>query len=253
MKAIETKYKGYRFRSRLEARWAVFFDALGIKWEYEPEGYDLGEAGWYLPDFMIYIGNNSAPVWFEVKGKKATKDDIKKLEFLCDATNTHGFIASGTMDCPTVKISRKGLAEVSGAIIHHRAPMSATVTSTNVTSNQAEDIRSFEKTLICGFYEDGYGNIDIDHLYEDDTDKCPDLNHKAHIFVKGNKGDYLDIVPAIAEISGQDKVAMTRKIHEDWSLSVGFNTGSGRYYRSKRLRSAFNRARSARFEHGETP
>lgn len=25
---IETEYKGYRFRSRLEARWAVFFDTL---------------------------------------------------------------------------------------------------------------------------------------------------------------------------------------------------------------------------------
>lgn len=33
IKPIETKYKGYRFRSRLEARWAVFFDALGISWE----------------------------------------------------------------------------------------------------------------------------------------------------------------------------------------------------------------------------
>lgn len=27
IKAIDTYYKGYRFRSRLEARWAVFFDA----------------------------------------------------------------------------------------------------------------------------------------------------------------------------------------------------------------------------------
>ncbi len=53
IKAIETQYKGYRFRSRLEARWAVFFDALGIEWEYEKEGYDLGEAGWYLPDFWL--------------------------------------------------------------------------------------------------------------------------------------------------------------------------------------------------------
>ena len=35
LKAIETEYKGYRFRSRLEARWAVFFDACGVKWEYE--------------------------------------------------------------------------------------------------------------------------------------------------------------------------------------------------------------------------
>lgn len=53
MKAIETQYKGYRFRSRLEARWAVLLDALDIKWEYEFEGYDLGEAGWYLPDFWL--------------------------------------------------------------------------------------------------------------------------------------------------------------------------------------------------------
>lgn len=60
---IETKYKGYRFRSRLEARWAVFFDTLGIKWEYESEGYDLGEAGWYLPDFWL----PEFMIWVEIK------------------------------------------------------------------------------------------------------------------------------------------------------------------------------------------
>lgn len=53
LKAIETGYKGYRFRSRLEARWAVFFDAMRVGWEYEREGFDLGEAGLYLPDFWI--------------------------------------------------------------------------------------------------------------------------------------------------------------------------------------------------------
>lgn len=40
-KAVQTEYKGYLFRSRLEARWAVFFDTLGIQWEYEPEGIVL--------------------------------------------------------------------------------------------------------------------------------------------------------------------------------------------------------------------
>lgn len=53
IKAIQTFYKGYKFRSRLEARWAVFFDALGLKWEYEPEGYELPDGSWYLPDFRI--------------------------------------------------------------------------------------------------------------------------------------------------------------------------------------------------------
>jgi hypothetical protein len=38
MKAIETLYRGYRFRSRTEARWAVFFDKLGLRWDYEEEG-----------------------------------------------------------------------------------------------------------------------------------------------------------------------------------------------------------------------
>lgn len=49
---IETIYRGYRFRSRLEARWAVFFDASGIKWSYENEGYKVNGRG-YLPDFWL--------------------------------------------------------------------------------------------------------------------------------------------------------------------------------------------------------
>lgn len=67
MKAIETKYKGCRFRSRLEARWAVFFDALGIKWEYEPEGFELDDVGTrYLPDFWL-PGFNSDGLYVEIK------------------------------------------------------------------------------------------------------------------------------------------------------------------------------------------
>ena len=52
IKAIETVYKGFRFRSRLEARWAVFFDQFGLRWEYEREGYDLDGVR-YLPDFWL--------------------------------------------------------------------------------------------------------------------------------------------------------------------------------------------------------
>lgn len=70
IKAIETSYRGYRFRSRLEARWAVFFDALGIKWEYEAEGFDLGEAGWYLPDFRL----PELHLWVEIKPTDDTND-----------------------------------------------------------------------------------------------------------------------------------------------------------------------------------
>lgn len=82
IKAIETQYKGYRFRSRLEARWAVFFDALGIEWEYEPEGYDLGEAGWYLPDFWF----PQFQVWGEVKARDLEFIELEKCYALSKMT-----------------------------------------------------------------------------------------------------------------------------------------------------------------------
>ena len=53
VKPIQTKYSGHKFRSRLEARWAVFFNNLNVKWGYEMEGYDLGDGVCYLPDFWL--------------------------------------------------------------------------------------------------------------------------------------------------------------------------------------------------------
>lgn len=52
MQPIETHYAGCRFRSRLEARWAVFFDAHRWSWEHEPQGFAV--AGGYLPDFRVW-------------------------------------------------------------------------------------------------------------------------------------------------------------------------------------------------------
>lgn len=71
MRAIDTVYGGYRFRSRLEARWAVFFDSLGLQWDYEPEGFEL-DAGRYLPDFRVVYpgkcaGDGRRVWWFECK------------------------------------------------------------------------------------------------------------------------------------------------------------------------------------------
>ena len=85
---IRTEYKGYLFRSRLEARWAVFFDALGVKWEYEPEGYDLGDGLLYLPDFLLHgVTVNHAykqinrDIYVEVKGRMTDLDGLKIRRF----------------------------------------------------------------------------------------------------------------------------------------------------------------------------
>ncbi len=50
-KIIETFYNGYHFRSRNEARWAVFFDNIRLQYRYEFEGFDLNGLR-YLPDFF---------------------------------------------------------------------------------------------------------------------------------------------------------------------------------------------------------
>lgn len=84
IKPIETIYNGYRFRSRLEARWAVFFDACGVRWEYEPEGYDLGDGIYYLPDFLLHgvDGRDGGDLYVEVKGNMTPADAEKILRFV---------------------------------------------------------------------------------------------------------------------------------------------------------------------------
>ena len=64
-RAIETHYRGCHFRSRLEARWAVFFQTLGVPWHYEPEGFKLSSGQWYLPDFLVRLKGSS--LWIEIK------------------------------------------------------------------------------------------------------------------------------------------------------------------------------------------
>jgi hypothetical protein len=82
IKAIETRYKGYRFRSRLEAKWAIFFDSLGVAWEYEKEGFELPNREYYLPDFWL----PDMQLWAEVKPKDLTDREMRKLVTLAEGT-----------------------------------------------------------------------------------------------------------------------------------------------------------------------
>lgn len=71
--AKPTTYNGYLFRSKLEAKWAVFFDRLGKPYEYEPEAFRCNDGSQYTPDFylpelMIRIfGSEKAGAYLEVK------------------------------------------------------------------------------------------------------------------------------------------------------------------------------------------
>lgn len=82
IRPIETEYHGCRFRSRLEARWAVFFDALEWIWDYEPEGFEIPGIGGYLPDFEITNPDNGHKTYFEVKPIPPTPEEVIKLALL---------------------------------------------------------------------------------------------------------------------------------------------------------------------------
>jgi hypothetical protein len=76
IKAIPTVYKDTYFRSRLEARWSVFFDALEIGWDYEPEHFKVGHYH-YLPDFRL----EGIDAWIEIKPaeKQLSAEEIGKI------------------------------------------------------------------------------------------------------------------------------------------------------------------------------
>jgi len=58
-RSYPTSYNGSRFRSRLEAKWAAFFDLIGWRWTYEPF-----DTSGYIPDFAIH--GQATPLLVEV-------------------------------------------------------------------------------------------------------------------------------------------------------------------------------------------
>jgi hypothetical protein len=93
--AIPTSYRGVTFRSRLEARWAVFYDALGVEWHYEHEGYQLS-SGWYLPDF--WLPNVNGGCFVEIKPEPGHGEEHCRA--LANASSRTVFLFHGEVTCP---------------------------------------------------------------------------------------------------------------------------------------------------------
>ncbi len=84
-KAIETTYKGYRFRSRLEARWAVFLSEVGLLWSYETEGFDLDGLR-YLPDFKVDAWHAFVEVKPDRRPTAEEEEKARRLAWAADET-----------------------------------------------------------------------------------------------------------------------------------------------------------------------
>ena len=224
---IETRYKGYRFRSRLEARWAVFFDTLGVQWEYEKEGYDLGEAGWYLPDFWL----PKYHLFVEVKGGKISEGDQAKL----DAFGArHYVVVIGDIPDPGKKPPYEQNAR--GVDI----PIDFDVEGSHLFSQELGVVGFGSTTfLCCPICKCDYVHIRSGELVEFDQTgmvmhcygECP---HKWTIVFEGSHGNVVVRVTDVIEIY----------------QNTSFFLAEGNI---ARWESAITAARSARFEHGEQP
>jgi hypothetical protein len=79
-----TTYRGRLFRSRLEAKWAAFFDLLGWPWEYEPEA-----IGSWMPDFVV--GGPDGRIFVEVKPAHLASGAERKVAAAIDRLGRRRF------------------------------------------------------------------------------------------------------------------------------------------------------------------
>lgn len=90
MKALPSIFRGITYRSRVEARWAVFLYYMGVKAQYEPEGFDLDGTP-YLPDFYV----TEWDIYIEVKGAIPGGSERRKCQLLAEATGKRVLLAVG--------------------------------------------------------------------------------------------------------------------------------------------------------------
>lgn len=173
IKAIETVYNGYRFRSRLEARWAVFFDALGVDYEYEPEGFDLGDGTRYLPDFKIKcwgkrgcLYDKPFDLWIEVKGNMTETDAEKIFKFACGAD---GFSLNSDVE-----------EVINPVLIVGQIPNPDTYSSDN------DDLNNYDKMNGISIYPWNYETIDGDYFAA-----YPAVTSDGKFYLDGDESSYI--------------------------------------------------------------
>lgn len=84
-------YKGRRFQTELEARWAVFFDAVDTQWEYEKEVLELPYGGRVIPDFWLHVQQS----WFEIKPELPTEKELVQAADLSFKTRKKVYVVWG--------------------------------------------------------------------------------------------------------------------------------------------------------------
>lgn len=246
IKPIETVYSGYRFRSRLEARWAVFFNALNIPYEYEKEGFDLGGGVWYLPDFWLPTEN----CWIEIKPEHAPPQAREKVELFATQLIERHMAAydvylqrSGPRHPLAVRLRTEGKA------------FEAWIEMMDTEIRQAPDTdpafleqQSVLRHIFMDLYDHAQTLFDVAERIDGAPPSCPDVYLcEGQPFVSAGVPEYRLLT------LGYGEVAEAPQWWATWAdgNEVAIRAGKHSHLDHPRLRAAYAAARGARFEHGE--
>lgn len=235
VKPIETLYSGYRFRSRLEARWAVFFDALGIRYDYEPEGYELDGGERYLPDFWLTDLN----MWVEIKPSEPTPREKRLAYLLSQGTGFNTVILWGTPKIPLFDYENQRVQTFYEALLFVATPPAQlTGFALSIHNHWLEMMPEF---LTFRGYEPMQGD-ETRELFENwlDLDRQYYMNRYG---IEHPKWEYGYTIKGLLWAFDFD----TRLYKFDVSIDYGRRSDTAD------LRYAYEYAQTARFEHGETP
>lgn len=111
LKAIETCLAGVRFRSRLEARWAIVLECLGLEYRYEHEGFDLDGIR-YLPDFYL----PERDCWLEIKPfAPLLPNEFEKARLLSEHSAQTVYVMAGDCKAPAFNPSPTPTSDIPDA------------------------------------------------------------------------------------------------------------------------------------------
>lgn len=226
--AIETRYAGYRFRSRREARWAVFLNHLDIPWEYEPQGYRLADGSTYLPDFLVYPDTDLA-FWFEVKGSHPTGKELAKAQGLATGTGRTVYVYFGAVEPPGIGLTRAIGADESAFY---------SWTGSHIWLNES----GWAPYLGGGVFTWAIDLIPTAYRVDPATERFPVREPQSNHFW------WTDCAPCrqvILKLHGQQGFCPSDSEEGADPLYPNFR------HETSRLLAAYSAARSARFEHGE--
>lgn len=209
------------------------FDTLNVKYEYEKEGYDLGSAGWYLPDFWL----PDQKCWVEIKGEQPDEIEQHRAFLLADMTCAPVVLCSGQVGAEKRYLSwtEHVAAHKTYVYLGYHSPSAFEICNDAFWMYKHQ----FDDGNLESFLSDHFPPDVIPH-YDGTRSSVKALIELDRIYFRNKYGR-----------EHQHWMHGVKNKDCEWGWKDGLTLGPGYVALHPLLALAYNKGRSARFEHGE--